>query len=432
MMRVLDRVNDKRLPSLFQPDASYARPARALRILIVSQYFPPEVGATQTRIQAFAEFLAAQGHEVTVICEFPNHPHGVIPSEYRGRIIEDDRSNPYRILRVWVKTNPQKTRSTRMTFYLSYTALAAIVAPLAGGVDVVLATSPPLFAAAAGLVIARLKRVPFILDVRDLWPAAAVSLNELSPGILLTAAEALERLLYRRAAVVIAVTRPFCDQIDRLRRSPPKAVLIPNGTLDLFFENGDRSARKRLGIPYDRFLVTFAGTHGIAQGLPAILDAAERVNANVHFAFVGEGPIKSALVQLAQARGIENVTFHGQVALEEAPSILRASDALLVPLAASETLADFVPSKLFDFMASGRPVILAACGEPARIFEESGAGLAIEPEHPASLAAAAEWLAAHPTEAQEMGASGRAFARKWSRAEQARRIEQVILEAARA
>jgi glycosyltransferase involved in cell wall biosynthesis len=431
MMRIVHRVVDKPLPSLFRPEGPYPLPARSLRIMIVSQYFPPEVGATQTRVQAFAEFLAARGHEVTVIAEFPNHPRGVIPSDYQGRILEDDRSNPYRVLRVWVKTNPQKTRSTRMAFYLSYMTLAAAVAPLTGGVDVVLATSPPLFAAAAGLVIARVKRAPFVLDIRDLWPAAAVSLDELSPGILLTAAESLERLLYREAAAVIGVTRPFCDHVDRMRGSGPRTILIPNGTLDLFFSNGDPGARKRLGIPDDRFLVTFAGTHGIAQGLPAILGAAERANGDVHFAFIGEGPMKASLVTAAEARGVRNVTFHDQLALEEVPAILASSNALLVPLSAKETFAGFVPSKLFDFMAAGRPVILAARGEPARILDEAGGGIAIDPEEPDALVAAVRWLVDHPTETQEMGNRGRAFARKWLRINQVERLEQVLLDTVR-
>jgi hypothetical protein len=404
---------------------------RRLRIILVSQYFPPEIGATQTRMQAFAEYLAARGHQVTVITEFPNHPHGVMPSEYRGRVLEDDRSNPYRILRVWVKTNPEKTRSTRLAFYLSYTGLATAVAPFAGGADVVLATSPPLFAAAAGLAIARLKRAPFVLDVRDLWPTAAVSLNELSPGVVLTAAEFVERLLYRQAAVVIGVTRPFCDYVDRVRDTEPKAVLIPNGTLDLFFSNGDPSARKRLGVPGDRFLVTFAGTHGIAQALPSILDAAEQTDSDIEFAFIGEGPAKEALVRSARARDLANVTFHPHFPLEEVAPILAASDALLVPLSAATTFDDFVPSKLFDFMATERPVILSARGEAARLLERAGAGIAVEPEDPAALAAAARWLAEHPREAEQMGSRGREFARTRLRRVQAERLEQVLLHVTR-
>ena len=130
------------------PESRSGGQPRPLRVVLISQYFPPEVGATQSRMQSFAEYLADRGHQVTVIAEFPNHPQGVIPPEYRHRLFEDDRSNAYRVLRVWVRTNPEKTQMTRLSFYLSFMSLATAVAPLAGEADVVLATSPPLFTGA--------------------------------------------------------------------------------------------------------------------------------------------------------------------------------------------------------------------------------------------------------------------------------------------
>ena len=265
-----------------------------------------------------------------------------------------------------------------------------------------------------------------MLDVRDLWPAAAVSLNQVSGTAARTVGERLERWLYREAATVVAVTLPFCEHIDRLRGRPPATVLIPNGTLDIFFENGV-GARNRLGLPEDRFLVTFAGTHGIAQGLPAVLDAAALAH-DTSFAFVGDGPIKELLTRSAASRGLENVSFHPQVPLEQMPPILAGSDALLVPLSSHETFAQFVPSKMIDFMASGKPVILAAAGEPARLLRAARGGIAIAPEDPAALAQAVRWLAEHPGEAAEMGAAGKEFARKRLREVQAERLEQLLFD----
>lgn len=170
------------------PSANVKRARTSLRIVLLSQYFAPEIGATQTRMQSFAEYLAGRGHQVTVITEFPNHPIGVIPERYRGRLLVDDRSNPYRVVRVWVRASHEKTQATRMAFYLSYMAFATAVSPLVRRADVVLATTPPLFTGMAGLMIARMKRAPFVLDVRDLWPAAAVSLRQISVGPQLRAA----------------------------------------------------------------------------------------------------------------------------------------------------------------------------------------------------------------------------------------------------
>jgi glycosyltransferase involved in cell wall biosynthesis len=306
--------------------------------------------------------------------------------------------------------------------------LATAVAPLAGRADVVLATTPPLFVGLAGLAIARMNRAPLVLDVRDLWPAAAVGLNEISEGRALHMAETLERRLYKSAVAVVAVTCPFCEHIDRIRGANPRTVLIPNGTLEQFFARADRDARKRLGPRPKDFLVTFAGTHGIAQGLPAALEAAARSDGNIHFAFVGEGPVKESLVTLARNRDVQNVTFHPQLPLEDIPPLLAASDALLVPLSAHPAFTGFVPSTLFDFMAAGRPVILSARGEAARIVQRAGCGLVVEPENPDALAHAASWLAMHPDKADEMGRRGRAFARGHLRQVQAERLEQVLFD----
>jgi glycosyltransferase involved in cell wall biosynthesis len=377
-------------------------------------------------MQSFAENLAERGHRVTVIAEFPNHPQGLMPPEYRGRVVEDDRSNAYRIIRVWVRANPEKTQMTRLSFYVSFMAMATAVAPLAGRADVVVATTPPLFTALAGVAIAKLNGAKFVLDVRDLWPAAAEALDQISGGLVFRVASALERWLYRQAEVVVAVTRPFCDHVDQIRGRGPATVLIPNGTLDYFLEpdGGDR-----LGVPPGEFLVTFAGTHGIAQALPSVLDAAQLVAGDdVAFSFVGEGPVKDLLIRDARARGLDNVHFHAQVPLERIPPVLGASDALLVPLSAHPVFVDFVPSKMVDFMATGKPVLLAANGEAARILHRAGAGLVVPPEDPVALADAVRWLAEHPGDAAEMGERGRDFARRRLRSTQSERLEAVLCD----
>lgn len=428
--RVLTAIDRPLTPTLPQPPRR-SRRERRLRVILLSQYFPPEVGATQSRMQAFAEHLAGRGHKVTVIAEFPNHPHGVIPKAYRGLLFQDDRSNPYRVLRVWVLASAEKTQLTRMQFYLSYMSLATAVAPLAGRADVVVATSPPLFTGLAGAAIARMNRAPLVLDVRDLWPAAAVSLGQLSSRTALRFSEVVERSLYREAAVVTTVTRPFCEHIDRHRDRGPRTVLTPNGTLDMFFAADDGLGRQELGVPDDTFLVTFAGMHGIAQGLPSVLDAAARLNGGATIAFVGDGPLKEQLVGDAQRRELDNVSFHPQVPLERVSSILSASDALLVPLSAHPTFRHFVPSKMIDSMAVGRPVILSAAGESARILESAGAGIVVAPEDPVALAQAVTWLKENPIEAREMGERGRAFARKRVRSVQAERLERVLYDVTR-
>jgi glycosyltransferase involved in cell wall biosynthesis len=325
------------------------------------------------------------------------------------------------VLRTWVKTTPEKTQATRLELYLSFMALATAVSPKTGGADVVLATTPPLFAAAAGLAIARLDRAPFVLDVRDLWPAAATSLNQISPGLVTIAAERLERFLYRRADRIVAVTQPFCDHVDRIRDRPPIAELVPNGTLELFLEPVEPEPRD------DGFVVTFAGTLGIAQALPTVLDAVAQLD-GARVQLVGDGPVKDLLAQDAAERGLENVVFRPQLPLSEIPPVLAASDALLVSLSAHPTFEAFVPSKLVDYMAAGKPVIVAAAGESARLLERAGAGLAVPPEDPGALADAVRWLREHPEEARAMGERGRAFAATRLRSRQAERLEEILVD----
>ena len=286
--RVVRRLEEPLQPALSEETLATIRQAPwQIRIVLVSQYFPPEIGATQSRMQAFAEYLAARGHDVTVIAEFPNHPHGEMPERYDHRVVALDDSNSYRILRVWVKASRVKNQQSRLAFYASYTALATAVAPLVGGAEVVVATSPPLFAGMAGLALARMTRAAFVLDVRDLWPAAADALQQISSGWMGDAARKLEGYLYRHATATSAVTVPFCEHIDRIRNKPPATVFIPNGTLELFFENAEPAGvRESLGLPLDKFLVTFAGTHGIAQALPSVLEAAKQSEDDLHFAFV--------------------------------------------------------------------------------------------------------------------------------------------------
>src|SRR5262249_55878282 len=193
-----------------------------------------------------------------------------------------------------------------------------------------------------------------------------------------------------------AVTEPFCAHVDAIRGKPPPTRLIPNGTLDQFFVD---DGRDRLGVPDDRFLVTFAGTLGIAQALPAAVEAAARVNGEAGFAFVGEGPVKHLVVEQARQQGLVNVHFHPQIPLESITPVLAGSDALLVTLSGHQTFRQFVPSKLIDFMAVGRPVILAAAGESAALVESSGARVVVAPEGPDALAHAVRWLPAPPAAA---------------------------------
>ena len=392
-----------------------------------SQYFPPEVGATQARMHAFAEGLAHRGHEVEVICGLPNHPQGVVHPGYRRRPVVRRADAGYSVAHMWVAATPKKTTLTRLGYYASYAGNATLWGSVARRPDVIFATSPPLPGGAAAAVVAARHRSPWVLDVRDLWPDAAVALGELSNPRLLRLAERLDRRLYASAAAVTAVTRPFCAAIEAKTADPSKVHLLPNGTTRLWVDGAKlEPTREELGLPDKTFVWTYAGNLGIAQGLEAAIDAAARLGDDYLLLLLGDGPVRGELEKRAAAAAPGRVVFRDQVAPELAVRYLRASDALLVPLAAQPALEDFVPSKLFDCCAVGRPVIVAAAGEPQRMAAEAAAALPVAPGDPAELSEAVRRLAADAELRAALSTAGRAFGAGHLRDVQVERLEEIL------
>lgn len=383
-----------------------------MKVLIFTQFFPPEIGATQTRLNSIAAGLAQRAHEVTVICEVPNHPQGVVHPDYSGRPVVRRRREGFRVLHVWVRTTPNKTRRSRLEFYGSYAAMATLAGCMQRKPDVILASSPPLPVAAAAATVAARHRVPWVFDVRDLWPEAAVALGELSEGRALDAADRLARRLYESAAAVTAVTEPFCHAIAGKVTRPEKVTHVPNGTTRFWIDaEGIEADRSSLDLPEDEFVWTFAGNVGAAQGLEAAVDAAAALaDEGFHLVVLGDGPAKEELEARACKHGPGLVDFRPQVAPEVARRYLQASDALLVPLAADPELSTFVPSKLYDYCGVGRPVIVAAAGEPTRLSETAGAALTVPPGSADALVAALRRLRAEPELAARLARDGQAFA----------------------
>lgn len=385
-----------------------------MHILFVSQYFTPEVGATQIRIHEFARACHRRGHRVTVLTEFPNHPYGRIPAAYRGRLVTRETLEGFTVLRVWVRASMEKTLWTRLAFYGSFAVMAAVCGlTMRGRPDVVVATSPPLPVGLAGWLIARLRGARFVLDVRDLWPAAIEAVGAVPRRAVLRAAGALEQFLYRRADHITAVTRGFVRYIRARVADPERVVWLSNGAATDLFDpaRADPALRTRLGLA-GRFVVTFAGLHGMAQGLDVVLEAAGRLRdrPEVVFLFIGDGPAKAQLMASATRLDLPNVRFLPTVPPTEVASYLTASDALLVPLRPHPVFDTFVPSKLYDFLACARPVILMVDGEAREILEASGAGIFAPAGSADGLAKAVLLLLETPEEdRRRMGARGRAY-----------------------
>jgi glycosyltransferase involved in cell wall biosynthesis len=395
-------------------------------VLIVSQYYPPEPGATQNRLGTFVGGLAARGHRVTVVCEQPCHPAGVFQPGYGRRPLVSERDGRRTVHRLWVAASPRKTTARRLAFYGTFACGAAAAVCALPRHDVMFASSPPLPGVLTASAAAVMRRTPLVVDVRDIWPAAAQALGELShPGVI-RAFERAEAWLYRHASRVTATTRPFCVHIDRIA-GHELSVHLPNGALDELLDLPDQPPANRNG-----FVVGYAGNLGIAQGLGIVLDAAEQLgDAKARFVLVGDGPIGDQLRQELATRRLSNVEIRPPVPVSEVGGFLQDCDALLVPLSNHPLLADFIPSKLYDAMAVGRPAIVATRGEAAALIRETGGGVVVPPEDGAALAGAVRELADDPALARRLGVAGQAAARHLRRSRQVERLESILAEAAR-
>ena len=392
-----------------------------MRVLVVSQYYPPEPGAAQNRISAFVEGLLDLGHQVTVLCQQPNHPVGVFHDGYGRRPVISERNGSLTVHRLWVFTSPRKTSKRRLAFYGSFAAGALAATQLIPRHDVAFVTTPPLpgiVAAARGLIR---RKVPYVLDVRDLWPAAAMALGEISNPRVIGQLERAERWLYRHAAAATATTRPFCRHIDGLA-GRPIASHLPNGALDQLINTPLVPAPAS-----GPFVLGYAGNLGIAQGLSIIPDAAAALRGeDIRFLVVGDGPVSATLRSDIERRDLTAIEMRPIVPVEEVGDVLCECHALLVPLGASPLLEDFVPSKLYDAMAVGRPVIAALGGEAASIVRDARCGMVIAPEDGNALAAAVRRLRDRPDLVDALGSAGRRAATEHARSRQVARLEQIL------
>ncbi len=406
-----------------------------MRILYFSQYFPPEVGATQTRAYEMAAGLVRAGHEVTMIAEVPNHPSGVIPPEYRGKFYERARLDGIEVIRVWVKASPVKNFRSRMAFYVSYmmTAIFAGLLFARGKYDVIYATSPPLFAGAAGLALSYLRRLPFVFEVRDLWPESAVAMGELQNPRAIAWAEKLEAACYRRARHIVAATDGIRRRLIERRLPAEKITFIPNGAnLKIFQPQPEEGKQRRaeLGIN-GKFVVLYAGIMGVAQGLESLIAAARLLEAqdDIKFLFIGEGPKKNDLIASVAQAQLNNVVLLGEKPQKEMAGYFSAADAALVPLRNLELFQGALPSKMFEAWACACPVVLSVNGEAQTVLQQAQAGLHAPPEDAAAIAAAILKLKNAPEARRQMGENGRRFvAKNYSRERAAKKLDELLTQ----
>ena len=386
----------------------------ALKILYISQYFPPEMGAPAARVSELSRHWVEAGHEVTVLTGFPNHPDGVLRPEYRmhfRRGVLRERTEGVNVVRTWLLPFPNRKPYERILNYSSFCASASVAGSFLQRPDVVIATSPQLLVGLAGWWVAKLKRVPFVLEIRDLWPEslAAVGVGNANSRLHRTIAK-LAAFLYREANHIVAVTPAFRERLIRDWRVPARKIsVVQNGVETALFSPGHADPNLRAD---GRFLASFIGTIGLAHGLETLIAAAERLQreaADVRLMLVGEGADRERVQAMAQSKRLENICFVSQQPREKVPSYICAADVCLVLLRKSEVFETVIPTKMLEFMSCSRPVILGVKGQAQQILESANAGICIEPGDPDALCAAILQLKQNAGLRETLGRNGREY-----------------------
>jgi len=404
-----------------------------MRFLFLTQYYPPEIGAAQNRISDQAQRFADWGHEITVITAMPSYPIGRVFEGYRRRLLREDVSGPIRILRTWTYVTESKTFILRLLNYFSF-VLASVVIALwkAGPQDAIIVESPPLFLGLPGIMLSRLWRAKLVFNVSDLWPESAVAMGVLRSGSLIRFSTGLEEFIYQNCDLITGQTRGIIASIQsRIKHVP--VLLLTNGIDSASFteENNREEMRCQLGFQKTDFVAGYTGRHGLAQGLEVILEAAERVSQHrdVVFGFFGDGPEKPALEKIAQDKGLTNVRFFPPQPKASMPRIMRALDISIVPLKRHDLFKGALPSKLFESMGSGVPVVLTIEGEARDLVEQAGGGICVPPEEPDALAQAILLLKSEPELRTSIGQNGRHYMiTHYDRHDTAKRFEQALLQ----
>jgi glycosyltransferase involved in cell wall biosynthesis len=383
-----------------------------LDIVYVSHYFPPEVNAPAVRVSELARLWQSAGHRVTVITGFPNHPTGIIPAQYRGAAFREEVVDGVRVLRTWVYAAANQGFLRRISNYLSF-MLSAITlgGPRLRRADVVIGTSPQLFVAVAAWFLAVWKRARFVFEVRDVWPEEIRTVGALENRFVLRMLEGLEMFLYRRADKIVAVAQGTVDILVSRGVPREKLVMIPNGVDAASWPCQSRDdARARIGVN-GAFVASYIGTHGMAHRLDTVLDAAAQLSdlPNLTILMVGDGAEKKRLQLRAREAGLTNVRFMDEVPRNRVADFYAASDVCLVPLRRAALFRKNVPSKIYEIMASSRPIVIGTEGESRALVEKAECGVAVEPENATALAAAIRRLYHSPDQASELGRRGREF-----------------------
>jgi len=405
-----------------------------MRILILTQYYPPEMGAPQNRLSDLARRLTKAGHTITVLTALPNYPRGEIFEEYEGHVLVEEQVEGMRVIRTWIYATKHKGFVQRLLNYFSFVCTSfALGIWKVGRQDVVVVESPPLFLGISALLMSRLKRAKLVFNVSDLWPESAVAMGMLRNRMLIRLSTWLEEFLYRQSHLITGQTQGIIDSI-RARMSDKKVFLMTNGVnVEAFLRASATSrageVRKEFGLE-GKFVIGYAGLHGLAQGLETIIQAASLLtqHQDLLFAFFGDGPEKEKLVRLGADSHLTNIRFYPTQPASRMSELISTFDVAIIPLKRLDLFKGALPSKLFEAMAGAAPIVASIDGEARALVEKARAGICIEPENPQAMADAIIQLYNDPPYRKILGENGREYViEHYDRRRIAKEFERLLL-----
>ena len=401
-----------------------------MHILFLSHYFPPEVNAPASRTFEHCRQWVRDGHRVTVVTCAPNHPRGQVYPGYRNRLFTREEKDGITIVRVWTYVTANEGFLKRTLNYLSYMAAAIVTAPFLQKADIVISTSPQFFNGLAGYVVSRMKRTPWVLEIRDLWPESILAVGAIKNRFIIHLLEWLELFAYRQADRIVPVTDAFQRYIQGKGIPKEKITVIKNGAdLTLYKPvTGTNRLAESLGVQ-GKFVAAYLGTHGMAHHLETVLHAAQRLREypDIVLVLAGDGAERQRLAALRDELGLDNVLMLDQQPKEQMPWLWALSDVSLILLKKSDLFKTVIPSKIFESMAMEKPIILGVEGESADIVRAADAGYCIEPENAEELADRLLQLRESEDLRRRFGRNGRIHVRAhYDRLVLARRFEELL------
>ncbi len=394
-----------------------------MKILFFTDNFPPEVNAPASRTFEHCRQWATKGHDITVITCAPNFPQGKVFDGYKNKLWQVETISGIKVVRVWSYIAPNAGFVKRILDFVSYMVMAMIAGFFVGRPDVIIGTSPQLFTVCAAWFTGLWRRVPYVFELRDLWPESIKAVGAMRQSYAIIVLEKLEMFLYRRAAIIVAVTNAFKKNLVSRGIDGKKIFVVTNGVDLARFQPGpkDASLTAQLGLE-GCFVAGYVGTHGLAHSLETLVDAAELLERdhaalNVRIIFIGNGAAKPGLVTYVETRRLGNVMLLDSVSKDQIPGYWSLLDCSVIHLRNTPLFSTVIPSKMFESFGCGIPVLLGVVGEAAEILEASGAGLTFEPENAEQLAQSLVKLATDKAKLKSLSSNGIVAARSFDRIE---------------